>query len=277
MNLFQGKKGLIFGIANDRSIAAAISKELHAQGALMGFTHLPDADPSRPKAANRLKKVVEGWNPKLILPCDVQNDEHLDAVFAAAREEFGTLDFVLHSIAYAPIEDLQCPVHAVSRNGFKMSMEISTYSLISLAHRAEPLMPAGGSLLAMTYLGGETVIPGYNLMGLCKAALESAVKYLAAELGPRNIRVNALSAGPLRTLAASAVGDFQQMTKLYETFSPLRRNITFEEVGRAGMFLLSEYASGITGEVLHVDAGYHVMGAPPMEAHSASAGEQPVT
>lgn len=263
MSLFAGKKGLIFGIANDRSIAAAISKELHAQGAELGFTHLPDADPERPKAEKRLLKVIGGWDPKLVMPCDVQNDAHLDAVFNAAKEKFGKLDFVLHSIAYAPIEDLQCPVHAVSRDGFKLSMEISAYSLISLARRAREAMPDGGALLAMTYLGGETVIPGYNLMGMCKAALESAVKYLAAELGPEGIRVNALSAGPLRTLAASAVGDFQQMAELYEKFSPLRRNITFEEVGQAGMFLLSDLAGGITGENVHVDAGYHVMGAPP--------------
>ena len=149
-------------------------------------------------------------------------------------------------------------------------MEISAFSLISLARRARPLMPNGGSIVAMTYLGGETVIPGYNLMGLCKATLESAAKYLAAELGPSNIRVNTVSAGPMRTLAASAVGDFAQMQKLYETFSPLRRNITFEEVGHAGSFLLSNAASGITGENLHVDAGYHVMGAPPEDAAKSS-------
>jgi enoyl-[acyl-carrier protein] reductase I len=268
MGRMNGKNGLVFGIANDRSIAAAIAAACHAEGARMGFTHLPDADPSRPKAANRLKKVVEGWDPAFLAACDVQNDEHLDAVFAQAKERFGTLDFVLHSIAYAPIEDLQCPVHEASRKGFAMAMEISAFSLLALAKRAKELMPHGGSLLAMTYLGGERVIPGYNLMGLCKAALESAVEYAAHELGPQNIRVNAISAGPLRTLAASAVGDFQQMQKLYETFSPLRRNITFEEVGQAGLFLLSDAASGITGENLHVDAGYHIMGAPPLEAAS---------
>jgi enoyl-[acyl-carrier protein] reductase I len=169
-------------------------------------------------------------------------------------------------MAYAPIEDLKCPVHMASRKGFSLSMEISAYSLIALARRAKDLMPNGGSILAMTYLGGEKVIPGYNLMGLCKAALESATEYLASELGPSNVRVNASSAGPLRTLAASAVGDFQQMQKLYETFSPLRRNITFEEVGQAGAFMLSDAAGGITGETLHVDAGYHIMGAPPESA-----------
>jgi enoyl-[acyl-carrier protein] reductase I len=263
MGLFDGKKGLVFGIANDRSIAAAIAKELHDQGAEMGFTHLPDSDPARPKAEKRLRKVVDDWNPKLVMPCDVQNDESLDAVFAAAQEAFGTIDFLVHSIAFAPIEELQKPVHEVTRAGYSMSMEISAYSLIDLVNRAKPLMPNGGSVVTMTYLGGETVIPGYNLMGLCKAALESSVTYLAHELGQSKIRVNAISAGPLRTLAASAVGDFQKMTQLYQAFSPMRRNVEFDEVGKTGMFLLSDMASGITGENVHVDCGYHVMGGPP--------------
>ena len=206
------------------------------------------------------------WNPRLVMPCDVQNEAHLDAVFDTARENFGTIDFLLHSIAYAPIEDLQKPVYAVSRAGFSMSMEISAFSLIDMVNRAKPLMPNGGSVLTMTYLGGETVIPGYNLMGLCKATLESSVKYLAHELGQSKIRVNAISAGPLRTLAASAVGDFQKMTRLYESFSPMRRNVEFDEVGKTGMFLLSDQSSGITGENVHVDCGYHVMGAPPLDA-----------
>lgn len=266
----QGKRGLVFGIANDRSIAAAIAKCCHEAGAKMGFTHLPDADPARPKAANRLGKVVDGWNPAFKLPCDVQNDEHLDAVFAEAEKTLGGLDFVVHSIAYASLDDLQVPTYEASREGFKLAMEISAYSLGALAKRAKPLMTDGGSLLAMTYIGGEAVVPGYNLMGLCKSALETSVKYLAHELGPHGIRVNAISAGPLRTLAASAVGEFQKMNQLYEAYSPLKRNITAEEVGSAGKFLLSDAASGITGENLHVDAGYHVMGAPPEEAAGAS-------
>jgi enoyl-[acyl-carrier protein] reductase I len=267
MSAFTGKKGLVFGIANDRSIAWAITQALAEQGAEMGFTHLPDRDPERPKAANKLKKLVEPIGAKLVMPCDVTNDEQLDAVFAAAKETFGTIDFVVHSMAYAPIDDLKGPVYAVSRGGFKLSMDISAYSLIALAGRAKGLMPAGGSILAMTYLGGEKVIPGYNLMGICKAALESTLEYLAHELGPHKIRVNAVSAGPMKTLAASAVGDFNQMMKLYETFSPLRRNITPAEVGKAAAFLLSDAASGITGETLHVDSGFHIMGAPPESAH----------
>ncbi|MCH8829405.1 MAG: SDR family oxidoreductase, partial [Planctomycetes bacterium] len=180
------------------------------------------------------------------------------------KETFGRLDFLVHSMAYAPLDDLKGPVHAVSRAGFNSAMEISAYSLMNLAGRAKELMTEGGSILTMTYIGGETVIPGYNLMGICKAALESALKYLAHELGPAGIRVNAVSAGPLKTLAASAVGDFNKMMKLYQTFSPLRRNVTMEEVGRTAMFLLSDMASGITGQTVHVDSGYHVMGAPPL-------------
>ena len=267
MGLFDGKKGLIFGIANDHSIAWAITQELHAQGAQMGFTHLPDKDPERPRMENRLRKLVEPIGAKILLPCDVQKEEDLDRIFAAARETFGNIDFVLHSIAYAPIDDLKGPVYNVSRDGFKLSMEISVYSLISLAKRAREILNPGGSMLSLTYLGGEKVIPGYNVMGLCKSALESTVEYLAHELGPQGLRVNALSAGPLKTLSSSAVGDFDKMLQLYTTFSPLRRNVTPEEVGKTGMFLLSDLASGITGETLHVDGGFHIMGAPPTELH----------
>lgn len=266
MPLFEGKKGLVFGIANDHSIAWAVTQKLHDEGAQMGFTHLPDKDPERPRMERRLRKLVEPF-AKLILPCDVQDDGHLDRVFAAARETFGTIDFVLHSIAYAPIEDLKRPTVEVSRAGFLQSMEISVYSLIALARRARELLTEGGSILTLTYLGGERVVPGYNIMGLCKAALESAVGYLANDLGPAGIRVNALSAGPLKTLSSSAVGEFDKMRKLYESFSPMRRNITPDEVGRAGMFLLSDLAAGISGENVHVDAGYHIMGAPPPELH----------
>lgn len=267
MGLFTGKKGLVFGIANDHSIAWAITQQLHEQGAVMGFTHLPDKDPERPRMERRLRKLVEPIGAKLILPCDVQNDEHLDRVFAAAKEQFGKIDFVLHSIAYAPMDDLKGPVVEVSRDGFKISLEISVYSLMTIARRARELLNPGGSILTLTYFGGERVVPGYNIMGICKAALESAVGYLANELGPAGIRVNALSAGPLKTLSSSAVGDFDQMLNLYSTFSPLRRNVTPEEVGQVGMFLLSDLASGIAGETLHVDAGYHIMGAPPAELH----------
>ena len=266
MSLFQGKTGVVFGIANDRSIAWHITQQLHAQGATMGFTHLPDKDPERPKNENKVRKLVDPIGSKLLIPCDVQKDEELDVTFGRIRETFGKIDFLIHSIAFAPPNDLTGPVYKVSRAGFQLAMDISAYSMIALAGRAREIMNPGGSILCLTYLGGEKVIPGYNLMGLCKSALESATEYLASELGKDGIRVNALSAGPVRTISASGVGDFKKMLQLYESFSPLRRNITEEEVGKAGMFLLSDLASGITGETLHVDSGYHIMGGPPLDA-----------
>ncbi len=234
MGMFDGKKGLVFGIANDHSIAWAITQKLHAEGAEMGFTHLPDKDPERPRMERRLRKLVEPLGAKLILPCDVQKDEDLDRIFTATRDQLGNVDFVLHSIAYVPIEDLQGPTYNVSRDGFKTAMEISVYSLLTIARRSREILNPGGSLLTLTYLGGEKVIPGYNIMGICKAALESSVEYLANELGPAGFRINALSAGPLKTLSSSAVGEFDQMLKLYTSFSPLRRNITAEEVANTG-------------------------------------------
>ena len=266
MGLFDGKTGLIVGIANDRSIAWHITKQLHAEGAEMGFTHLPDRDPARPKNENKVRKLVDPIGARFLIPCDVQDDGQLDSVFATTKETFGKIDFLLHSIAFAPPHDLTGPVHNVSREGFQLAMDISAYSLIALAGRAREIMNPGGSILCMTYLGGERVIPGYNLMGLCKSALESATEYVASELGTDGIRVNALSAGPVRTISASGVGDFRKMLQLYEAFSPLRRNVTEEEVGKSGMFLLSDLAGGVTGETMHVDCGYHVMGGPPLDA-----------
>ncbi len=268
MGLFTGKTGLVFGIANDHSIAWAITEKLHAEGAEMGFTHLPDKDPQRPRMEHRLRKLVEPIGAKLILPCDVQQESHLDQVFAQARETFGSVDFVVHSIAYAPIEDLKGQTINCSRSGFLTSMDISVYSLLTLARRSRDILKPGGSILTLTYLGGEKVIPGYNIMGVCKAALERLVEYLAHELGPAGIRINGLSAGPIKTLSSSAVGDFDSMLKLYDAMAPLRRNVTAEEVGKTGAYLLSDLASGVTGEVLHVDAGYHIMGAPPADMHT---------
>jgi enoyl-[acyl-carrier protein] reductase I len=257
MGLFSGKKGLILGVANDFSIAWAITKKLHEEGADLGFTHLPGD-----KMERRVRKLAEPIGARLITPCDVQKDDDLVRVFAQACEIYGALDFVLHSIAYAPVDDLKCPFVHASREGFKTAMDISVYSLAIVARAAIEAMPGGGALLTLTYFGGERVIPGYNLMGVCKAALDAAVKYLAFDLGPKRIRVNAVSAGPVKTLAASAVGDFDRLAGLYEMSAPLDRNITREEVGAAGMFLLSDLASGITGEILHVDCGYNMMGSP---------------
>lgn len=192
MGLMTGKKGLVFGVANDHSIAWAIAEKLHQEGAQLGFTHLPDKDPANPKMERRVRKLADPIGAKLITPCNVQDDGDLDRAFAAAKETFGELDFVVHSIAYAPIDDLKGPVYNVSREGFKTSMDISVYSLMAVCKRARDLMPRGGSIITLSYLGGERVIPGYNVMGLCKAALESSVGYLAHELGPQGIRVNAL-------------------------------------------------------------------------------------
>jgi enoyl-[acyl-carrier protein] reductase I len=269
MGLFTGKKGIVFGIANERSIAWAITQALHAEGAEMGFTHLPDKDPVRPKNENKVRKLVEPIGAKFVVPCDVQKDSDLDSVYQTVAEKLGKIDFVIHSVAFAPPADLTGPVYAVSREGFKTAMDISVYSLIAMTGRAQPLLNAGGSVLTLTYLGGERVIPGYNLMGLCKSALESAMEYIASELGPLGIRANAISAGPVKTISASGVGDFKKMLQLYETFSPMRRNIGEEEVAKAALFLLSDLGSGVTGETLHVDCGYHIMGGPPLDAMDA--------
>lgn len=273
MGLFEGKKGLVFGIANDHSIAWAITEKLYDEGAEIAFTHLPDKDPERPRMERRLRKLVEPKGAKIMLPCDVTKDEDLDKVFEVVKEEYGEIDFVLHSVAYAPMEDLKGPVYNVSRDGFKLSMEISVYSLLAIAKRAKEILKPGGSILTLSYLGGEKVIPGYNVMGICKSALENSVMYLANELGPEGIRVNSLSAGPLKTLSSSAVGEFDLMMKLYQTMSPLRKNITPDDVGKAGMYLLSDLSSGVSGENHHVDSGYHVMAAPPIELQQQQASE----
>lgn len=266
MGLMDGKKGLVCGIANELSIAWAITQQLAAQGAEIGFTHLPDKDPERPKNRNKVAKLVEPLGAKFLTPLNVENDEQLDEVFAQVKAEMGTIDFLVHAIAFAPPADLTGPVYNSSREGFRLAMEVSAYSLLAMARRARPLMNPGGSILALTYLGGEKVIPGYNLMGLCKAALENAVGYLAAELGNDQIRVNSISAGPIRTLSIKGVSGSDKMFSLYDMAAPLKRNVTAEEVGKAALFLLSDLGSGVSAETLHVDAGYHIMGAPPHDA-----------
>lgn len=272
MGLFTGKKGLVLGIANDRSIAWAITEFLHREGAEIGFTHLPDTG-DRPKNQNKVAKLVEPIGSKFLVPCDVCNDDHVAAVMQKAADVFGKIDFLVHSVAFAPPDDLTGPTYACSRNGFKTAMEISAYSLLAVAGAAKKLdiLSNTASILTLSYFGGEEVIPGYNLMGICKAALECEVRYLASELGPDGVRVNAISAGPVRTISAMGVGDFKQMLDLYEAVAPLRRNITAEEVGKVGLFLLSDLASGITAEVVHVDCGFSKMGAPPADFGASSA------
>jgi enoyl-[acyl-carrier protein] reductase I len=266
MGLFEGKKGLVLGIANDRSIAWAITEHLHKEGAEIGFTHLPDTG-DRPKNQKKVAKLVEPIGGKFLVPCDVCKDEDIEAVMDKAAAEFGKIDFILHSIAFAPPADLTGPTYACSRDGFKLAMEISAYSLLAVSGAAKKkgILSDNSSILTLSYFGGEEVIPGYNLMGLCKAALECGVRYLSSELGPDGTRVNAISAGPVRTISAMGVGDFKQMLDLYDAVAPLRRNITADEVGKAGMFLLSDLASGISAEVLHVDCGFSKMGAPPAD------------
>jgi enoyl-[acyl-carrier protein] reductase I len=266
MGLFSGKKGLILGVANDRSIAWAITECLHQEGAELAFTHLPDTG-DRPKNQNKVGKLVEPLNAKFLVPCDVCNDDHIAAVMDKAAEVFGKIDFIVHSVAFAPPEDLTGPTYACSRNGFKVAMEISAYSLLAVTGAAKKrgILSDTASILTLSYFGGEEVIPGYNLMGICKAALECSVRYLASELGPEGVRVNAISAGPVRTISAMGVGDFKQMLDLYDAVAPMRRNITVKEVGNTAMFLLSDLASGITAEVVHVDCGFSKMGAPPAD------------
>lgn len=263
MSLFEGKKGLILGVANDRSIAWAIAQKVMAEGGQCGFTHLPDRpDDARKKNHRRVSKCIDGHeNAKFLVPMDATSDEDIAAVMARAKEEFGSIDFVLHSIAFAPIDDIKCATVECSREGFKMAMEISAYSLLAVANAAQGIMNNPGSILTLSYFGGEKIVPGYNMMGVCKAALETCVRYAAYDLGPKGIRVNALSAGPLKTLAASAV-DSKGMESVYEHIAPLGRNITHEEVGKNGAFLLSDMSNGVTAEVMHVDAGYNSMGSP---------------
>jgi len=261
--LFAGKKGLILGIANDYSIAWHIAKNVLEQGGECGFSHLPDKpDDERKKNRHRVAKIVEALpGCKFLHPLDVSRDEDIAVFVAKAKEELGTLDFVLHSIAYASLDDLRRETIATSRDGFKLAMDISVYSLLAVANACRPLLNPNASILTLTYFGGEKVLPGYNVMGICKAALDASMKYLAYDLGPASVRVNALSAGPLKTLASSAVGA-KDMGELYKEVAPLGRNVTHDEVGRIGAFLLSDFSGGITGEVLHVDAGYNIMGSP---------------
>lgn len=263
MGLFDGKKGLVLGVANDHSIAWAIAQFVMAEGALCGFTHLPDRpDDERQRNRRRVAMLTDpAANAKFLVPMDVTSDEDIKKVMGRTAEEFGKIDFVVHSIAHARLDDLKVDTIQTSREGFKEAMEISAYSLIAVANAAREIMNDRGSIITMTYYGGERPVPGYNVMGVCKAALDSIVKYLAYDLGPRGIRVNAVSAGPLRTLAGRGAG-VDDMLGLYEGMAPLGRNITHEEVGRTAGFLLSDMGDGITGEILHVDAGYNIMGSP---------------
>jgi enoyl-[acyl-carrier protein] reductase I len=252
-----GKNALVTGIANNRSIAWGIAQQLHAAGANLGVTYLPD---EKGRSERKVAELVEPLQPALFLPCDVQNEAQMQTTFDAIKDKWGQLDILIHCLAFASKDCLTGDFSSVSRQDFSLALEVSAYSLISLSRYAKPLMTEGGSILTLTYLGGVRVIPNYNTMGIAKAALEMNVRYLAAELGPQNVRVNAISAGPIRTLASSAVGGILDMIHHVEKVAPLRRTVTQTEVGNAAAFLCSDLASGITGQVLYVDAGYEIMG-----------------
>lgn len=262
--MFEGKKGLILGVANDRSIAWAIAQEIMRNGGECGFTHLPDKpDDEKKKNRRRVEKCFDKseFDPKFLVPMNVQNDEDIAAVMETAKSEFGKIDFLLHSIAFADTNDLKKDTIQTSRDGFKLAMDISVYSALAVCNAAKDLMSERSSIAMMTYFGGEKCVPGYNVMGICKAALEAATRYAAFDLGPHGIRVNALSAGPVKTLAGSAAG-VNEMLAMYKHVSPMGRNIDVAEVGKTGAFLLSDMSDGITGEILHVDCGYNMMGSP---------------
>ena len=252
--LMAGKRGLIMGVANSRSIAWGIAKACATHGAELAFTYQGDA------IKKRVEPLAAEIGAKLVVPCDVTDMDSIDATFAAIGREWGKLDFVVHAIAFSDKDELTGRYVDTTAGNFTKTMFISCYSFTAIAQRAEKLMTDGGSLLTLTYYGAEKWMPHYNVMGVAKAALEASVRYMAADLGPKNIRVNAISAGPIKTLAASGIGDFRYILKWNEYNSPLRRTVTIDEVGDSGFFLLSDLGRSITGEILHVDAGYHIVG-----------------
>ena len=262
--LMQGKKGLIMGIANDRSLAWGIAKVARAHGAEIAVTYQGEA------LLKRVRPLAEQLGSELVLPADVTDAASLDAMFAEISSAWGRLDFLVHAVAYSDKEELKGRYIATTPENFQRTMLISCYSFTDLARRAEPLMQNGGSLVTLSYIGAERVTPHYNVMGVAKAALEASVRYLAVDLGGSGIRVNAISAGPVRTLAASGIGDFRYILKWNEFNSPLKRNTTIEDVGGAGLYLLSDLGAGTTGEVLHVDSGYHVVGMKAVDAPDIS-------
>ncbi len=253
-SLMAGKRGLIMGVANDRSLAWGIAKAVAAQGAELAFTYQGDA------LAKRVIPLATEIGAKLTLDCDVTDAASIDRVFETLEKEWGKLDFVVHAIAYSDKDQLKGRYVDTTYDNFALSMNISCFSFTAIAQRAEKLMTDGGSMVTLTYLGAERVMPHYNVMGVAKAALEASVRYMAVDLGPKNIRVNAISAGPIKTLAASGIGDFRYILKWNELNSPLRRNVTIENVGGAGLYLLSDLGAGVTGEIHHVDSGYHAVG-----------------
>ena len=254
MPLLADKKAIVFGVANDHSIAWAIAQALHREGAELALTYVGEA------IEKRVRPLAESLGVRIVLPCDVTKDEDFAATFAALGTQWGLVDVVIHAVAFAQREELKGRFIHTSREGFRVAMDVSVYSLIAMARHVEPLMPDGGALLTLTYFGAEKVLPNYNVMGIAKAALEASVRYLAWDLGPQKIRVNAISAGPLRTLSSAGITGFKAMLHHHEERAPLRRNVLAEEVANGALYLCSDLGSGVTGEVLHVDAGYNIVG-----------------
>jgi len=256
MKLLEGKKALIFGLANQRSIAWGIAQAFHEHGAELGFSY------AVPQLERRVVPLAEQLGVNFVEMCDVTKDEDITAVFNKAADHFGSIDILIHAIAFAERQDLEGRFYDTSRAGFATAMDISVYSLVALARAAKPLMSPGSSILCLTYYGAEKVVPHYNVMGVAKAALEASTRYLAADLGPDGIRVNAISAGPIKTLSAAGIAGFRKMLGYVEERAPLRRNVDQDEVGKSALWLCSDLASGITGEIVYVDAGYHILGMP---------------
>ncbi len=255
MGLLDGKKGLILGVANERSIAWGIAEALKKEGAELAFTYVGE------NLEKRVRPLAESVGARLVLPCDVTVDDQIDALFDAIREEWGALDILVHSLAFAKKEELKGEYVNTSRDGFRLAMDVSAYSLVALCRRAYHLMEGrGGSVITLTYLGSERAIQNYNVMGVAKAALEASVRYLASDLGPKGIRVNAISAGPIKTLAAMGISGFKEILDMVEAKSPLRRNVTPEDVGGTALYLASPLSSGVTGEIIYVDSGFNIMG-----------------
>ena len=262
--IMNGKRGIIMGVANDRSIAWGIAAALAKEGAELAFTYQGDA------LEKRVRPLAESVGSNLIIPCDVSSDEAIDETFKILKGTWKTIDFIVHAIAYSDKEELKGEYLDTTRENFFRTMDISVYSFTAVARRAAAMMPNGGSMITLTYYGAEKVMPHYNVMGVAKAALESSVRYLAADLGNNKIRVNSLSAGPIKTLAASGIGDFRYILKWNQYNSPLRRNVTLEDVGGCGVYLLSDLSTGVTGETHHVDCGYHVVGMKAIDAPDMS-------
>lgn len=250
MGLMTGKRGIIFGLANDKSIAWGIAQQLREAGAELAFTYLNEA------LEKRVRPLAESLDANIILPCDVQNEEEMVSVFDTIKQQWGEIDFVVHAVAFANREDLKKPFSETQREGFQLALDISAYSLVSMTRCALPVLKDGGSIVTMTYLGAVRSVPQYNVMGVAKAALEASVRYLAAELGEKGIRVNAVSAGPIKTLAASGISNFKEKLRVAEERSPLKRLVSIDDVGKATLYLVSDLASGVTGEIHYVDAGF---------------------